>query len=1181
VISVLSLDLNRHAVLEASAGTGKTHALIELVVRLLTETSTRLDQVLLVTFTEKATGELKARLRARLQKLAAEEPRHEAQARAALDAFEQAAVHTIHGFCQRVLQDHAFENRQDFAAVLVDDGELADAALREVQRGAWPRDYGTDLASILQLARFPEKKWDERVCRLAVAFRPGSGNRLVPDPGEDPRARLVRLDDEFRAVRTELRRLARLDGRAAVEDQPWWLGYDKLSFREAWRNRWRDGGLRPVLAWLAGADAHDRPWATFAQLVDQCQECSELFKDDGFSFLVTRARNSGEPDFEEIEACCPGLREALAHLDEHRVRLPGLGLEHHLAARTVEQIQCQLAEWKRDRGLQSFDDMLVGVDSALDPARNPAAELLVDSLRRRFHVAVVDEFQDTDPLQWAIFRRIFVDRADAQRLFVVGDPKQAIYAFRGADLGAYRRAVEELKDTYEAEDSSLDVNWRSEPRLLDGLNQLFGTGGWFAGTDIDFKEVKPAPQDQRPARLAEPDRSGRPPINLLKFDAPESWTLPRRQMARFVAREIAGLLRGESGPLLRYQDRHGTVRDLEPADVCILIARRREAHLLEEELRTLHLPYTFYKQSGLWESSEAVHLGHLLRAIARPQDRQALLRALLTRFFRLRPEELARSDELPAAHPARVLFERWREWAGARRWAALFHSIRHDTGILLAERDLHDADRRRANLLHLTQSLEQLAYVQDLDLFSLVEVLQRNARRAAEEESLQPVETDRSKVRLMTIHAAKGLEFPVVFLAGGFTGGMRPDFLRYHDEDNRLVLDLRTADPEASARHEREVKDEERRLYYVALTRAMFKLYVPWVVPGDRAQHQAGPVVTLLAPAIAEAGLEALGPETVAVLDPGAPLIAAPPATVAAGAPGASTEDVQPAPPVLFPALPGDLSQRRVRIRSFSSLHRHAAMDGTVYQRRPARDEVEVAAGPVEADPFRGPVFGDMLHDVLEAIDFAGVGAARGPDDLPPACRTLIEQMRRRHWARLPPRMIAGPERAERCAHELARLIWNTLHAPLPEIGPLCEVPRSDRLHELEFHFPAAPGRAGSRGAQREEGFLTGFIDLVVRRGERFYLVDWKSNALPEYAAVDVARSMAECDYVRQYRIYLQALAPWLKRHVAGFDRARHLAGVFYLYVRGLSPDHPERGVYHHRPTREDFDLDVVLTHDS
>jgi exodeoxyribonuclease V beta subunit len=1172
---VAAINPEAHAVIEASAGTGKTYTLVELVKLLLIQGRAALDDILLVTYTEKAAGELKSRLRETLEQMLSTQPAHRETLLTALDSFDQAHVYTIHGFCQRVLQEYAFEYRQDFRSQLVSDPELLEVCLRELQRKTWRKEYGDLLPRLLELSGYARAKggpaaWDALVLEIAKAYRPRCGHLLIPAPEENVGAELQQWETELRATRAALRELAGpLDG-SCLEKHDWYQGFAQLPFQESRREPRRTKVLRPFLQWLADSAADDHPLAAFYHFVDRCAAANSFDK-HGFRLLSTAVPANAR---ERLAECCPNLESAVDALEEQRQRMDSESLENQLGVQTVLQLQAHVNAYKRERGLQSFEDLLTQVDQAVDPDCNPRAEAILTALRSRFRYAIVDEFQDTDPIQWRIFKRIFVEGGEGRRLFVVGDPKQAIFGFRGADLHAYQAAVAELKGRYAAAQYPLDVNWRSCPEMLQALNQLFEAGAWFAGTGIRFTPVGPPTEEERRFRILSDD-TGRAALSLVDLTGPERLTHVRFLMARFIAGEIRRLLCPVNGqPKLTFQekDQSGT-RHLEARDICILVARRRDANPVQEALRAARIPYTLYKQTGLWQSPEALHLGYLLRAIARRGEVEAFHKALLTRFFRIHPEELACCEELPSEHPVRELFLRWCGLAEQRRWAALFSSLLEDTGLLFDNPDAPDAERRLANLRHLFQSLEQAAYSHDLDLIGILEFLKEKQLRPGDDDAnLQPIETERPKVRIMTIHAAKGLEFPVVFLAGGFTEGRTRPYWSYREGEN-LVFDLRTGDATAKEAAGAESDAEYRRLYYVALTRAMFKLYVP-KVSTEKSYRKAGPVATILAPAVEKADLMRLGrfcAQVVPSRDEGRgtrdeAFLIPDPSPIALG-----PSPLIPLPSDLFPRIDAGLSRRRIRVRSFSSLHHAAVMAAEVsYLDRVPRADDDTPDALEGADSLRGPVFGEMVHQILEEIDFSA-GQAANPAALLADASPLVDSVVANYWRKLPARFRAEELAEETCRSELARLVWNGLHTPLDALGgPLAGVPREDRLHELEFHFPDQPLERSGLSAD----FLTGIIDLVVRRRDRYFLVDWKTNFLAGgYAPEAIAQNVRDCDYVLQYRLYLQALTRWLRRmRGASFDCDRDFGGVYYLYLRGMNGQDQSTGVFIHRPSAADLE---------
>jgi exodeoxyribonuclease V beta subunit len=851
-MTVASIDLTRHAVIEASAGTGKTYTIEQLVLRLLLETGTPIERILLVTFTEKATGELRLRLRATLENRMRDSPDVFGKA---LDSFDQASIFTIHGFCQRLLQEYALEQRHDFRAVLVDDAELLPQVLREVQRKRWRSEFGRHLRAVLTDAGFGRGNadaWEQGVCELAKKYLPRCDHQLRPAPVAD-----------------------------------WWRRLDEI-----------------------GAD-----W-------------------------------SGQ-----------------------------------LEIATIAAVRQHLAEFKRQRGMHSFDDMIGTVEERLDPECNPDAPHLLRTLRERYAFGIVDEFQDTDPLQWRIFRRIFLE-GGSSRLFVVGDPKQAIYSFRGADLPTYRRAAAELRELGDVH--RLKHNWRSTPELLEALNCLFLDGEWFPReSGIDYYDVVPPRNEERKIRLVT-DRTDRPAMSIVDLRDFERLKEARKHYSQFIAHEVRRLLGGQ--PALEFHANAPEPRLLEASDIGILVWRWAETEPIVAALNALDIPYSLQRPSGFWQSDEVLELETILQCLSRPEDRSALRKALLTSFFAIPPMDLVHNPDLPPTHPARQLYQRWLAHADARQWSALFQSMLEESGLIVRAMADPEAELRLATILHAMGTLERVGHGENRDLLGLLDWLHAKRRQRDqrdEGDAEPPLETHRSRVRIMTIHGSKGLEFPVVFVVGGFTKNPNPPRIAtYHDEKGRKVFDLRP-DGDARGQMAREEFDELRRLLYVALTRPMFKLYVPFVRAGA-GSHYAGPVATILLSALTQACPEKLGASIADIVVP--PRLTVPNEPAEADD---ATDSVPARPPfsvagALFPPVDPHLQWRRILVRSFSSMSRqHVAPVGEGHSygelTRVAPDESTPAE---QEDPLRGPVFGDIVHRVLEKIDFTEAGRCTEPAEL-------------------------------------------------------------------------------------------------------------------------------------------------------------------------------------------------------
>jgi exodeoxyribonuclease V beta subunit len=1200
------IDLASHGIIEASAGTGKTYTLENLAVRLL-EQGTPLEQILVLTYTEAATSELLKRIRQMLQAALTDcqDAARRAHLQAALDGYEGAAVFTIHGFCHRVLRRHAFENGEAFDLEVVPDEPLYERLLHARQRAVWPALASGDkanerLAEFFKISGYPGYDWDKQVLALARAIRicPGP-DKLRPEEPAPFNLDCFEAQPEARGILDRLSNLVgKLDGRDLMRSE--FAGqYEALkAVKSAARSS--------TLAWLLRLlQRHAQRPLQMSELVALCEEInSEALT----GFMPTRfLKEVKSPPETHIKNTCPNL-PGVAQALQQLAACVGAARKQ-LAAATVRGIKVDAGAYKRERGQLSFEDMLLRLDRALCSPRAP--ELLA-VLRREYAYALVDEFQDTDAIQWSILRRIFVgERSEnaAQKIFLIGDPKQAIYGFRGADVKVYQTAKEELA-ARGGKFYKLEANWRSIPELSAGLDKLFKHGperdGWFAAkrSGIAAGDTFSAPE-LKTKIIA--DGSGRPALNLVDLGEAGAASAARAAMVKFIAAEIAALRTAG----IKFLDKKGRERKLELDGICVLVSRHHEAPEVEEALDAHGIPHSFYKKPGLYRCEEAAHLSYLFTAIARPGDQAALFKALLTRFFRVDLAALPAYAALPPEHPIQRLLAEWRAAAQKRHWARFFQSLLEDTGILWND-DRADRERRATNCQHILEELELEAQRAHLDFTGIHETLNRYRSQAvevAEERDLHRRETEEPKVQIMTIHAAKGLEFPIVFLAGGFASSKKSAWLKYHERAGEEVLptvvyDL-AGDDEARNWHKQEEDDEQRRLYYVALTRAQLKLYAPFLPPAGNSRS-AGAAREIIYPSALGAWPDSSErKKIVAGCEPfkessldsnaGHRRLVRPGEETRSQA--AKDVSLEPAADIL-----ADVSQYRAQLavadtqRSFSSLKKFKRSPARFGDAPDLRDDdepetawlAEAAANAGQLLP-RGKVTGWVLHEVLQHADYDAVRRAKEwPELLADATFLGVAAAARAHFG-----MRDGPGSGEKSlgpyTREIARLVWNSLHAPLAgatgkefalgELGPAGR----ERIHELRFCYPlpqrreigaAGPWKRKLEAAWRlqlleeiehKSGYLAGAIDLVFRRRESgvdFYcLVDWKSNTLSSYDLPALKECMTADRYDLQYHLYTLALARWLEQ--CGVEFKTHFGGVFYFFLRGVDPATPGPGIFH------------------
>ncbi|HEX6275401.1 MAG TPA: UvrD-helicase domain-containing protein [Polyangiaceae bacterium] len=858
----------------------------------------------------------------------------------------------------------------------------------------------------------------------------------------------------------------------------------------------------------------------------------------------------------------------------------------------------ETAERKERRGVLGFEDLLERVHAALV---GRAGDELKKTLRARFRAVLVDEFQDTDPTQAEIFERVFA--FGEHPMFLIGDPKQAIYSFRGADVFGYLAAGKGARRF------GMGTNWRSDPGVVAAVNSIFARPGAFFTPGIGYQPVEPRPGARN--GFAAPAERGALPLDIVfvpRSDPSKLIPKPRGKlrMARLAAADIAALLKSgatvEGVPVVE-------------SDIAVLTRTNDECFMVQDALREYGVHSVVIGDKSVFDSDEGAELEFVLGAVLEPGRASLMRQALATRLFGEDADAIGGIDA--DASRLQGWLERFRAWNALwveRGFMRMFRALLGETRA--AERLLArpGGERRLTNVLHLAELLHRAAVAEHLGPAALVGWLadQRGDNSSARAEHAEiRLESDERAVRLLTVHKAKGLEFPIVYCPFLWAGGIFPQGfpLAFHDDAGRAFLDvnhqktkMRDKNKEAARR---DSFAEELRVVYVALTRAKRRTTIFWggfrYAGGSPAAHlffpppekERGkvPVSTRLdkcsdAALLADLQkLEAVGVASIRRLDwdfDTAPLVRAPSA--------AKT----------FSALGVERPVRKWRrVDSFSALVQHvlspAADDDEL-----ARDRDEGIAEPVlRASPPEGAerivldgfphgrVSGNFFHAVLENVDFE---TCTGADLLD----VVTEKLEAFGLAR-----GAAPAVVDQLLARAVESLRDVLDTPLGAAGGarLRDVPKARRFSELEFHVPVALGSAARLdrkalaavfreypspelppayaesverlGFEPLSGFLKGYIDLVFVHGGRWYVVDYKTNHLSdfthEYDRERMTAAMAESHYFLQYHLYALAVSRFLARYEPGFDYEKNFGGALYLFVKGMRPGR-STGVFFEKP---------------
>ena len=1083
-------------VLEASAGTGKTFTIAALAARYVAE-GTPLDQILLVTFTRMATGELRDRVRERL-------------------------VHTEQGLARF------------HAGVLPTDG-------------------------------------DEVVALLA---------RGSEDEVRERHGRLVRA-------------IARFDAATIATTH---------------------GFCQEVLGGL-GIVGDVETDMTF---IEDPADLVEEVVDDLF---VRRFHRHGDPQFTRDEALRIA-RAAVANPDA-RIEPDGAPADSKAAMRVrFARVVCEEFERRKRRmSLITYEDLLTRLQDTLS---GPGGEAAAERLRARYRVVLVDEFQDTDPVQWDIMRLAFGGGGVA--LILIGDPKQAIYAFRGADVYAYLKA--RATATGEA---TLDVNWRSDQGLIDAYDAMFG-GATLGHEGIVYRTVVASPANQTSGLSGAPAGAAvrvrvvhrdEPGVTRTKGGGYTSAPSAREHIARDLAADLVVLLSSPATVEIRASDGPPRREPIRPGHVAVLVRTHRNAALVHAALDAAGIPAVINGAGSVFGTRPAREWLRLLEALERPAQSTRARSASLTSFLGWTAERVACAGEVEWEEVHRRL-HRWARVLRVSGVAALMEAMTRAEGLPGRVLARADGERSLTDLRHVGQLLHATATAEGMGGAALTAWLRQRiaaaARETGDEERTRRLESDAEAVQVLTIHRSKGLEFPIVYCPDLWEPGYIPRDAQpvfFHDpaQDDARTIDVGLEGPDWGRHcrhHEEEQRGEDLRLAYVALTRARHQAVVWWAGSWESRHSALGRLLFargedgVVAPAGAATPTDSAAVarfEELALTVPGRIGVER---SSLSGLPVSWSPARVSASDLRAAAFRRGLDERwrRTSFSDISAGAYEAAHVGSEPEQELLTDEPPLASagvvgvaerdGEADAALLASPVslaampvgmqVGTLVHRVLEAADFdaadleAEIGAR------------VAEGQGWRH-------VDLGDPRAAGAG--LAAALQTPL-GPLLDGLRLCDVARTDRLDELDFELPLVggdeptgrltlsaiaavlrehlpPGDPLHGYARRLEdpalrptlrGYLTGSIDLVVRvRGAdgaspRFAIADYKTNWLAppgeeltawHHRPSALASEMRHRHYGLQALLYTVALHRYLRWRVQDYSADRHIAGVLYLFLRGMT----------------------------
>nr|ELR5232967.1 exodeoxyribonuclease V subunit beta [Providencia rettgeri] len=1175
LLNVFSLPLSGQRLIEASAGTGKTYTIGILYLRLLLGLGGEnafprplsVEEILVVTFTEAATNELRGRIRQRIHEmrlvclrngvgfesqpeylellgeLAGEEQLKFAEEwlLAAERQMDEAAIYTIHGFCQRMLVHNAFESGVLFEQTMIqDEFPIQKQACADFwRRHFYPLDYS--------MTKVVQSEWNGPEALLAEIrpFLQGDMPLIINQPKvqESLEERHQRLVSLIESVKSSWRENAG-DFEKLITDSD----VDKRSYSSRFLPSW----LIKIGQW--------------AEEVTQDYDFPKDLVRFSQTVLHEKSKSGQGPEhvvFQQIETL---LTQSLT-------------LKDLVIPLAISEVRQTITDEKHRRGEMGFDDLLTRLDRALS---HDGGKFLAQAISQRFPVAMIDEFQDTDAQQYRIFQRIY-QGVDNTALLFIGDPKQAIYAFRGADIFTYIEAKKEVSAHY-----TLETNYRSSQSMVEAINRVFShCQSPFIFEQIPFQPVNFAQQNAGKKLLHKGNEVKA--LTFWQLDAEAvSVSEYEQAIARQCAAQIAQYLQGGLEGKTYFVNNEQQVA-VSASDITVLVRSRREAILIRDALNQLNIPSVFQSnRESVFSTPEARDLLWLLQAVLAPEKERVLRSALATGILGLTAKDI---DELNHDEKAwENLVDEFSRYStvwqkrGVLPMLRMIMSQRHIAETLLSATD---GERRLMDVMHIGELLQEMSLQLEGEHTLTRWLAQQIAHPDHQSDAQQMrLESDKHLVQISTIHKSKGLEYKVVWLP--FASNFLPQSKGlYHDRnDYGTRLDLEDSD-ETVALADEERLAEDLRLLYVALTRAIYHCSVgiaPLIKGNRKKSGETDLHLSALGYVLQKGGagdnsllnsmLSEISNEIIDVI---------------------SIEQLESERLVLDKEMNDDLMARELT-RYFDDHWRVTSYSGLSYGASHSEDEQTVS--PLQFANSLAPKMDiEASIDIEQQEDESGNSLT--PHQFPKGAspgtflHTLMEEISFSE----PVSLDWLTEKLESSGFDvewapmLQEWLEAIVKAPLAEDG-LClsALQPQDQLDEMQFYLPIdaiinaknvdnitheydpLSKRCPPLNFEKVQGILKGFIDLTFYWNGKFYLLDYKSNYLGEDASYYTQEAMAEAmidhRYDLQYQLYSLALHRYLKQRLPDYDYEMHFGGVYYLFLRGIDNVNSQNGIFFYRPIK-------------
>ena len=1146
--------LGKHCLIEASAGAGKTYTIERLMVNMLlnSEEDVSLENILLVTFTEKAAGEMRARVRTNLQetiRTLEEEGKANSSAykklKRELHSFQRAEITTIHSWCKSVLTQFPFEGAKPFQQHLVDKNTLIEKTFFEFLR---KEQEHIDWSAFSEGVR--TKQINVSHAQSAFLNILKDYNVLHDDIQPNQQSEWESFTNNIKAKIPDLWK----------ESVPWdevskWFQNNSTLLKK--------GKLESIQKVLDMAEFFERMLWDIYNNEWSLSRLKEYYQEFTYGFrlkklvLKTHITKKGEEECGSfLNSVCPNFDRIMNAIQQVRDLFETC--KDTFAGADIKGLVEQLASYidvkKKEQSLQTFDDLLLGCQELIQ-----GSKFVRESLQSKYRYILIDEYQDTNYTQWSIFRALIDSSSSPLNLYLIGDPKQSIYSFNGADIDIYFQSREYLFRQYQKNHAlglSITNNYRSSKDIIEGFNVLFSSEAWFRRPEeetirdenwrLSMEHVNYAPVGfgDIPAQHSSASQHGLKAYHVRNYLLPdvdlESGVI-RNDYLKWIAHQMVHLSRkkisfGVKGNTLGFNQ------------MAVLVRSANEGKKVVKYLLSCGINATFYKRKGIYQSSETLEVLYLLQALIKYPDLEYLSPLLHTYFFLGNTEEGISFEEGISSELERLILK-WKEYTQQKKWGALFQSALQDSCLSMRMMELNEGEQKTQIYKQIFDELSEVAYRENYSLHYLFNHLRKLYFDQNDNEDNGELFKNISiskAVQVMTIHASKGLEFGAVFMYCGFESlrNAGPGKIK-NEKGNGYTFHL------VEKKDREKIQDEIKRLYYVAITRAKFFLYMPHCEIGQYKSF------------ISQATKDLLVRDDLCQTHYETPF-----------------EDVQYIPDAISQQnnVSSKSSEEGIPIVSNSKNWASMIIRKSSYSQlahashftHPEENQDEFFKGDTqelkEKKSLVGAGFGNLVHLILEEIHFETVN----PDW---QLNEFMENLKTDTISNLLDQFHID----EGDKPFVWQLIYNTLRQKYDlghETLYLYALSKEQQLKEMEFQFSFAKEGQVFRG-DSFTGTVIGFVDMVFLWNGKYYILDWKSNKVDAYDQQSIYTNMMENAYHLQWKVYCRALHQWLSQNMPDYDYETHFGGVLYVYVRGTSTE-GSNGYYFAKPTLHELTVEYT-----